>query len=113
MVPYNLEVELENKPVEITVEQLERFADVGGFSAYDITAGDRRSVVQVNVTYEPPVVTPQDAEAYFEAVHYPETLPAYDEREVFTPEELRAIGAAIRQYNREARVVFAQFLLDF
>jgi hypothetical protein len=24
MVPYNLEVELENKPVEITVEQLER-----------------------------------------------------------------------------------------
>ena len=113
MVPYILEVELERKPVEITVEQLERFTDVDGFSRYDITLNDRRSVVKVNVTAEPVIVTPRDAEACFEAMHYPEQPVAYDEQEVFAPDELRAIAAAIRQYNRETRVVFAQFLMDF
>jgi poly-gamma-glutamate capsule biosynthesis protein CapA/YwtB (metallophosphatase superfamily) len=113
MVPVNLDVDFENQPVEVTAEQLERFADVDGFSRYDIRVGDRRSVVQINVTYEPPIVTAQDAEAYFEAVNYPEQPVAYDEQEVFDTDELRVIAAAIRQHNREAKVVFAQFLLDF
>jgi len=99
--------------VLLTVEQLERFADIDGFSRYDIRAGERRSVVQINVTYEPAILTPQDAEAYFEAVNYPEQLPAYDEQDVFSAEELWDIAAAIRQHNRETKVVFAQFLLDF
>jgi hypothetical protein len=113
MVPFNLKVEMAGGHVLLTVEQLERFADADGFSRYDIRAGERRSVVQINVTYEPKIVTPQDAEAYFEAMNYPEQLPAYDDREVFTPNELSDIAAAIRQYNRETKVVFAQFLIDF
>ncbi|MEB0280694.1 hypothetical protein [Mucilaginibacter sp. 10B2] len=113
MVPFNLEVEMAGEQVLLTAEQLERFADADGFIRYDIRTGERHSVVQINVTYEPKIVTPQDAEAFFEAVNYPEQLPAYDEQDVFTPDELREIAAVIRQHNREEKVVFAQFLLDF
>ena len=93
MVPFNLEIQLEDNPVIITVEQLERFADVDGYTRYDITENSRRSVVYVNIESEKPL--------------------AYDDQELFFREELTAIAAAIRQYNRENNVVIAQFLLDF
>jgi|GEM_PF-6680049 len=35
MVPFNLEIELGNEQVALTVEQLERFANADGFSKYD------------------------------------------------------------------------------
>jgi len=95
MVPFILTVETENEPVVLTVEQLERFADVDGYTRYDVTAEGRRSVMYVNVADDAPVVY------------------AFDDQELFTPEECRNIAVAIRQYNNEARVVFAQFLLDF
>jgi hypothetical protein len=95
MVPFILTVEAENQPLTITVEQLERFADVDGYTRYDVTADGRRSVIYVNVADDSPAVY------------------AFDDADQFTPDECRNIGAAIRQYNSEARVVFAQFLLDF
>jgi hypothetical protein len=95
MVPFILTVEAENQSLTITVEQLERFADVDGYTRYDVTADGRRSVIYVNVTDDSPAVY------------------AFDDADQFTPDECRNIGAAIRQYNNEARVVFAQFLLDF
>lgn len=113
MVPFSLEVEFHGEQQLLTAEQLEHFADKDGFTRYDLRAGERRSVIHVDTVFEPPVATRQDADAYFEAVHYPEQLAAYDNQEVFTREELRTIAAAIRQYNRETGVVFAQFLLDF
>jgi hypothetical protein len=93
MVPFNLEIQLEDNPVIITAEQLERFADVDGYTRYDITENSRRSVVYVNIESEQPL--------------------AFDDQELFFPEELKAIAAAIRQYNKENNVVIAQFLLDF
>ncbi|HTD99027.1 MAG TPA: hypothetical protein VK668_07050 [Mucilaginibacter sp.] len=93
MVPFDLELEIENKSLTISAEQLERFADVDGYTRYAITAGDRRSVVYVNIESEQPL--------------------AYDNQDLFSAAELTAIAAAIRQYNRENQVVFAQFLLDF
>jgi len=93
MVPFNLELELENKPLMITAEQLERFADVDGYTRYDIISGERRTVVYVNIESEQPL--------------------AYDDPELFSKDELTVIAAGIRQYNRENKVVFAQFLIDF
>jgi hypothetical protein len=95
MIPFSLEVELQNEQVIVTAEQLERFADVDGFSRYDVRVAERRSVLYVQVVDEPPVVL------------------GYEDAEVFDLDEVRVIAAAILQYNREARVVFAQFLLDF
>lgn len=71
MVAFELELELENKPLKISVEQLDRLADAEGFIRFDVTAGEHRSVIYVNVENDLPLVTPQDAEAYFEAVNYP------------------------------------------
>jgi hypothetical protein len=93
MVPFELELEINNKPLIISAEQLERFADVDGYTRYDVKAGERRSVVYVNIESEEPL--------------------AYNDPDYFLTEELTAIAAAIRQYNRENNVVIAQFLLDF
>lgn len=93
MVPFELELEINNKPLVISAEQLERFADVDGYTRYDIRAGERRSVVYVNIQSEEPL--------------------AYNDLDSFLAEELTAIAAAIRQYNQENNVVIAQFLLDF
>ena len=93
MIPFDLEVEIENNALTISAEQLERFADVDGYTRYTITAGDRRTVVYVNIESEQPL--------------------AYENQDLFFTEELTAIAAAIRKYNRENKVIFAQFLLDF
>lgn len=116
MVPFFLELELDNKSLTITVEQLQNFADVDGYCRYDITAGERRAVVYVNVEYEepqPPVI-PQDLETYYEAIHYPELAQAFvdDDEELFSTRELNQIAAAIRQYNREAGISFPEFNFD-
>jgi hypothetical protein len=116
MVPFFLELELDNKALTITVEQQQNFADVDGYCRYDITAGDRRSVVYVNVDYEDPLppVIPQDLETYYEAVHYPEQAQAFidGDDELFSTSELNLIAAAIRQYNREAGISFPEFNFD-
>jgi hypothetical protein len=116
MVPFFLELELDNKSLTITVEQLQNFADVDGYCRYDITAGQRRAVVYVNVEYEdpqPPVI-PQDLETYYEAIHYPELAQAFvdHDEELFSTRELNQIAAAIRQYNREAGISFPEFNFD-
>lgn len=101
MVPFNVELELGNKALTITAEQLDRLADEDGFIRFDITAGENRSVIYVNMEDElPPPATPQDAEAHFEALHYPEHLPAFSLEDVFSPDEVRTIGKAIRDYDR-------------
>ena len=116
MVPFFLDIELNNRPLTITVEQLQNFADVDGYCRYHITAGDRRAVIYVNVEYEdpqPPVI-PQDLETYYEAIYYPELAQAFvdDDEELFSTRELNQIAAAIRQYNREAGISFPEFNFD-
>lgn len=79
MVPFNLTIELQNIPCDLLAEQLDRLADEDGFIRFDVTCGERRSVIYVNVENDLPLVTPQNAEAYFEAVNYPEQVSAMSE----------------------------------
>jgi hypothetical protein len=102
MVPFHLELELENRLVTLTAEQLDRLADEDGFIRFDVRSSERRAVIHVNMEDQPvSFTTAQDAEAYFEAVHYPETLPAFSTDDDFTADEVRLIAKTIRQYNRE------------
>lgn len=110
MVPFNLEIELENSTVPVSIEQLDRLADADGFIRFDVTCGERRSVIYVNVENDLPLVTPHDAEAYFEAVNYPEQVSAFSEEEIFTREEIIVIDKAIRSYNRELKIYFNRFM---
>jgi hypothetical protein len=101
MVPFDVELEFENKPLTITAEQLDRLADEDGFIRFDITTGERRSVIYVNMEEElPQPVTRQNPETHFEAVHYPEHLPAFSLDDVFTLDEVRIIGKAISDHDR-------------
>jgi hypothetical protein len=95
MVPFDLALTIGNEQVLVTVEQLERFADVEGYTRYDVRTADRRAVMYVNVVDKAPLVI------------------AYADQEVFTTDEIEMIAEGVLQYNREAKVVFAQFLLDF
>jgi hypothetical protein len=111
MVPFNLEVELAGKPVIINTEQLDRLADDEGYIRYDVRKGKRRALVYVNVENQiMQLETVQDAEAYFEAVHYPEHLAALSIEVDFASEEIQIIANAIRQYNRKLRFMFNKFM---
>jgi hypothetical protein len=105
MVPFQLTAELNNKPVAITVEQPDRLADEDGFIRFHVTCADRHSLLFVNVGNELAPVTPEDAEAYFQALYYPEQVTAFSEEDIFSLEEVKAIAEAIRQYNRELKTI--------
>ncbi|CAM3800046.1 hypothetical protein MUGA111182_10375 [Mucilaginibacter galii] len=114
MVPFNLEFEFKEGQVIGTAEQLDQLTDTVGFMRYQIVAGERRSVICMNMEEEPPTpVTVPDAENQYEAIHYPEQLSDFDEDEVFTPEEVGAIAATIKAYNSSRALKFDQMHFDF
>jgi len=114
MVPFNLEFEFEDRLVAGTAEQLDQLADTAGFMRYQVTAGERRSVICMNMEEETqtPMTSP-DAENHYESIHYPEQLSDFDEDEVFTPEEVGVIAAAIKAYNNSRALKFDQMHFDF
>jgi hypothetical protein len=114
MVPFNLEFEFREGRVAGTAEQLGQLADTAGFMRYQVTAGERHSIVCVNIEDVTPIpLTPQDAENYYEAIHYPEHLSGFSEEKVFTPEEISTIAAEIRAYNDTRELKFDQMHFDF
>ena len=111
MVPFNLEVELAGKPVTINIEQLDRLADDEGYICYDVTEGVRRAVIYVEVEDQSmPLETVQDAEAYFEALQYPEHPPAFSTENDFASEEVQMVANAIRQHDRKLRLMFNKLM---
>lgn len=114
MVPFNLEFDFGDVPVAGTAEQLDQLADTAGFMRYQVAAGERQSVICVNIEEETQqLVTPQDAEAYYEAVYYPEYDSGFSEDEVFSAEEVAVIVTAIKAYNNSRRLTFDQMNFDF
>jgi hypothetical protein len=49
MVPFNLEFKFEEGHVAGTAEQLDQLTDKVGFMRYQIVAGERRSVICMNM----------------------------------------------------------------
>lgn len=112
MVPFTLQIESKDHPISLVAEQMDRMADEEGFVGFDIRAAERRAVVFVNIEDQLPPLprTAQAAEAYFEAVHYPEQLPVFSFSEDFTQDEVRLIGNAIRQHIRRHIFLFNKFI---
>jgi hypothetical protein len=114
MIPINLELRFGDRQVAGTAEQLDQLADTAGFMRYQVTIGERRSVICVNIEEAPPrPVTLQDAENYYEAIHYPEKSSYFDEDQVFTPEEVVVITATIKVYTKTRSLKFDQMHFDF
>jgi hypothetical protein len=114
MVPFNLEFEFDEGHLAGTAEQLDQLTDTVGFMRYQVNAGERRSVICMNMEEEAPApVTEPDAENFYEAIHYPDQLSDFDANEVFTPEEVSVIAAAIKAYNKTRKLKFDQMHFDF
>lgn len=114
MVPFLLEFDFAVGIVAGTAEQLDQLADAEGYMRYLVTAEVQRSVVWVNIENEPPQrVTPQDAENYYEAIHYPEQVSGFSQDEVFTAQEIEIIASAICAYNDGRKLKFDQMNFDF
>jgi hypothetical protein len=98
MVPFNLQIELNARPVTFSAEQLDQLADNVGFMRYQIRTFNHHSVVYVNIENEP---------------LEPEDIIGFSEDEVFSLEEVRTIAAAIREYNSSRKLNFDQMDFDF
>jgi 5,10-methylenetetrahydrofolate reductase len=90
MVPFEINCEIAQKTVSLTVEQLDRLANENGLMRYDVRTGLRHAVITVNIEADP-----GHPDFSFEAVQ------AIDED--FSGDELLAIIRAIRQHQIELR----------
>ena len=93
MVPFEIEIKLNEIPVSLQVEQLDYLADENGLIRYDVRADLRQTVISVNIEDDP-----GHPDFTFD------TMQAVDES--FTGEELLVIIKAIRDYNDQARFPF-------
>ncbi|MDB5088580.1 MAG: hypothetical protein JWR09_2574 [Mucilaginibacter sp.] len=98
MVPFNLQFELTNRLTTIAAEQLDQLADTAGFMRYQIRTFNDTSVIYVNIE-EGPLPS--------------EEIIGFSEDEVFSLDEVKAIAAAIRQYNSSRNLNFDQMAFDF
>lgn len=98
MVPFNLQLEINARLLTISVEQLEQLADSVGFMRYQIRSFNHNTVILVNIE---------------EKQLAPEAVIGFSEDDVFTPDEVKVIAAAIRQYNSGRKLTFDQMTFDF
>ena len=90
MVPFDILVEIDHRPVSLWVEQLDYLADENGLMRFDVRGDDRRVLLSVDVEADP-----AHPDFSFEAMQ------AVDE--TFSGEELLAMIKAIRdEHNRPA-----------
>lgn len=98
MVPFNLQLELANRLTTIAAEQLDQLADTAGFMRYQIRTVNDNSVIYVNIEDGPLPM---------------EEIIGFSDDEVFSLDEVKAIAAAIRQYNSSRNLNFDQMAFDF
>jgi len=98
MVPFNLQLELANRLTTIAAEQLDQLADTASFMRYQIRTFNDNSVIYVNIEDGPLPM---------------EEIIGFSEDEVFSLDEVKAIAAAIRQYNSSRNLNFDQMAFDF
>lgn len=110
MVPFDLDVKVENKALTISVKQLDLLADEEGYLRYNIHTGDRRGVIYVERGDQLPAMTPDNFDSFYEAIHYPEQVPFFSNDEQFTDIEVRSIGNAIRHYKWRFKFMFNRFM---
>lgn len=98
MVPFNLQLEINERLLTISVEQLDQLADTIGFMRYQIRTFNYNTVIFVNIEEEQ--LSPED-------------IIGFSEDDVLTLDEIKAIATAIRQYNDGRKLKFDQMTFDF
>ncbi|TSJ44415.1 hypothetical protein FO440_09615 [Mucilaginibacter corticis] len=87
MVPFEIEIEWNDVPVSLWVEQLDYLADENGLMRFDVRGDARRAVISVNIESDP-----EHLDFTFEAMQA--------EDQAFSADELLAIIKAIRDQQQ-------------
>ncbi|MDT3402283.1 hypothetical protein [Mucilaginibacter terrae] len=114
MVPFNLELEFPDQRMTGTAEQLDQIADNDGFMRYQVSLGERRSIICVNIEEGwAQSVSAADSESSHEGVQDPGHHSGISEDEVFKADEVGIIVSAIKAYNDSRKLTFDQMHFDF
>jgi hypothetical protein len=99
MVPFQIEIEWQNTPVNLIAEQLDNLADEEGYIRFDVRNARRRAVIFVGMEHQPPILeNSQGQESHFESLHYSQQYAAFSFDETFVAGEIVSIGRAIREH---------------
>jgi hypothetical protein len=98
MVPFNLQIELNERLVTFSAEQLDQLVDNVGFMRYQIRIFNHYSLIYVNIDNDP--LEPGD-------------VIGFSEDDTFSLDEVKVIAAAIRDYNRSHQLNFGQMPFEF
>jgi hypothetical protein len=81
----------------ITIQKLDPRPSPEGYERYELKAAGIECVISLDADYwaRPRLVTPEDAEDYFEKIHYPSQRPFFSDNNTFTNAELRTIANQI------------------
>jgi len=98
MVPFNFQLEFNDRQTSFSAEQLDPLADATGSIRYQVRTFNDSSIVFVNIEDAPLA---------------PEDVAGYSLEDVFTLEQVHAIAQAIRDYNSSRKLNFDQMAFDF
>jgi hypothetical protein len=81
----------------ITIQKLDPWPNPDGYERYELKAAGIECVISLDADYwaKPCLVTPEDAEDYYEKIHYPSQRPFFSDNNAFTNAELRTIANQI------------------
>lgn len=97
MTAFTIELKKDTGKQAISVQKLDPWPDPEGYERYELKAGGCECIISLDADYwaKPCLVTPQNAEDYYEKVHYPTQRPFFSNNNVFTNAELRNIANQI------------------
>ena len=97
MAAFTIELKTGNDLLIIVVQKLDPWPDNNGYERYELTTCDTCSVISLDADYwaRPCPATPEDAEDYYEKIHYPAQRPFFSNNNTFTNAELRKIATEI------------------
>jgi len=86
----------------ITIQKLDPSPNPEGYERYGLKAAGIECVISLDAGYWAKLclVTPEDAEDYYEQIHYPSQRPFFSDNNTFTNAELRTIANQIAHANR-------------
>ena len=100
MTAFTIEIKQAQDILSIVAQKLDPWPDNDGYERYELTTRGGRSVISLDADYwaKPHFATAEDAEDYYEKIHYPTQRPFFSDNNVFTNAELRKIAGEIAKH---------------
>lgn len=102
MAAFTIELSKDTGKQLIKIQKLDPWPDSEGYERYELKAAGIECIISLDADYwaRPYLVTPEDAEDYYEKIHYPSQRPFFSDNNTFTNAELRQIANQITHANQ-------------